>query len=52
MTNPYDQIYPQDELARIKMRNRRFQNTCAQEVMNPMMGGGNDKNKITKTGCR
>ena len=30
------QIYPQDELSRIKMRNRRFQNSCGQE----MMGGG------------
>eukprot|EP00096_Caligus_rogercresseyi_P002157 TRINITY_DN1409_c0_g1_i1.p1 TRINITY_DN1409_c0_g1~~TRINITY_DN1409_c0_g1_i1.p1 ORF type:complete len:363 (+),score=98.51 TRINITY_DN1409_c0_g1_i1:80-1168(+) len=26
---PYDSVYPQDELSQIKMRNRRFQNTCA-----------------------
>jgi hypothetical protein len=40
--NPYGQMYPQDELSRIKMRNRRFMNaaggSCAQEYMSaPMM---------------
>ena len=30
------QAFPQDELSRIKMRNRRFQNSCGQEMM---MGG-------------
>ncbi len=38
--SPYDQIYPQDELSRIKMRNRRFQNSCGsggvdQQMMYP-----------------
>jgi len=28
---PYYQMHPQDELSRIKMRNRRFVNACAQE---------------------
>ncbi|CAB4064034.1 unnamed protein product [Lepeophtheirus salmonis] len=27
--SPYDSIYPQDELSQIKMRNRRFQNSCS-----------------------
>ena len=31
--NPYESIYPQDELSRIKERNRRFANSCGQEVM-------------------
>ncbi len=26
---PYEQVYPQDELSRIKMRNRRFQNSMS-----------------------
>ena len=36
-------MHPQDELSRIKMRNRRYMNACAQEnsLMNvPMFGGG------------
>jgi hypothetical protein len=40
---PYYQMHPQDELSRIKMRNRRYVNACAQEnsLMNvPMFGGG------------
>ena len=37
-------MYPQDELSRIKMRNRRFMNACAMEMgmgggAPPMMGG-------------
>jgi len=36
----YEQIYPQDELSRIKMRNRRFQNSCGQEMMGGASGGG------------
>merc|ERR1719264_2432355 len=36
----YEQIYPQDELSRIKMRNRRFQNSCGQEMMGGAGGGG------------
>jgi len=35
LSGPYGAMYPQDELSRIKMRNRRFMNACAQE-----MGGG------------
>ena len=37
------QMHPQDELSRIKMRNRRYMNACVQEnsLMNvPMFGGG------------
>merc|ERR1712126_259498 len=30
---PYTTAYPQDELSRIKMRNRRFQQSCAMEGM-------------------
>lgn len=36
-------MHPQDELSRIKMRNRRYMNACVQEnsLMNvPMFGGG------------
>lgn len=33
---PYSTAYPQDELSRIKMRNRRFQQSCA---MDGMQGG-------------
>lgn len=39
---PYFQMHPQDELSRIKMRNRRFLNVCSQEnsLMNmPVFGG-------------
>lgn len=36
----YEQIYPQDELSRIKMRNRRFQNSCGQEMVGGGVGGG------------
>jgi len=31
--NSYSTAYPQDELSRIKMRNRRFQQSCAMEGM-------------------
>jgi len=31
--NPYANSYPQDELSRIKMRNRRFMQSCAMEGM-------------------
>ena len=36
-------MHPQDELSRIKMRNRRYVNACAQEnsLMNVPMFGGN-----------
>lgn len=37
LSGPYGTMYPQDELSRIKMRNRRFMNACAQEMY---MGGG------------
>lgn len=37
--NPYDQIYPQDELARIKERNRRFANNCGQDGGQMSPGG-------------
>lgn len=33
MMSPYEMMYPQDELTRIKMRNRRFQGSCGQEMM-------------------
>merc|ERR1719420_1192906 len=36
LSGPYGTMYPQDELSRIKMRNRRFMNACAQEMY---MGG-------------
>ena len=44
LSGPYGQMYPQDELSRIKMRNRRFMNACAMEMgmgggAPPMMGG-------------
>lgn len=32
LSGPYGTMYPQDELSRIKMRNRRFMNACAQEM--------------------
>jgi len=32
LSGPYGQMYPQDELSRIKMRNRRFMNACAMEM--------------------
>ena len=32
-------MYPQDELSRIKMRNRRFVSSCAQEMAMPGMQG-------------
>jgi len=34
--NNYSTAYPQDELSRIKMRNRRFQQSCAMDGMNQM----------------
>jgi len=34
--NPYDMVYPEDELSRIKMRNRRFQQSCAMEGVRNM----------------
>jgi len=37
LSGPYGAMYPQDELSRIKMRNRRFMTACAQEMY---MGGG------------
>jgi len=33
VNNPYAAAYPQDELSKIKMRNRRFQQSCAMEGM-------------------
>ena len=33
LSGPYGSMYPQDELSRIKMRNRRFMSSCAQEMM-------------------
>jgi len=36
--NNYSAAYPQDELSRIKMRNRRFQQSCAMEGMQGMQG--------------
>lgn len=38
MAGPYGQMYPQDELSRIKMRNRRFMNACAQDMYLSNMG--------------
>ncbi len=38
--SPYEQVYPQDELSRIKMRNRRFQNTMGGGGGPDQMGGG------------
>merc|ERR1719186_1584928 len=35
----YAAPYPQDQLSQIKMRNRRFQQSCAQEQGAPMMRG-------------
>ena len=41
LSGPYGQMYPQDELSRIKMRNRRFMNACAMEMgMGQGMGMG------------
>merc|ERR1719264_2482676 len=37
--NPYEAPYPSDLLSQIKMRNRRFQQSCAMEGMAPMRGG-------------
>merc|ERR1711913_90903 len=36
--NPYADPYPSDLLSQIKMRNRRFQQSCAMEGMGPMRG--------------
>jgi len=36
---PYAEPYPTDLLSQIKMRNRRFQQSCAMEGMAPMRGG-------------
>jgi len=38
LSGPYGTMYPQDELSRIKMRNRRFMNACAQEMWMGNMG--------------
>ena len=38
LQGPYGAMYPQDELSRIKMRNRRFMNACAQEMWAGQMG--------------
>lgn len=35
--NPYEAPYPSDLLSQIKMRNRRFQQSCAMEGMHPPM---------------
>merc|ERR1712240_394944 len=35
--NPYADPYPSDLLSQIKMRNRRFQQSCAMEGMHPPM---------------
>merc|ERR1712233_146562 len=35
--NPYEAPYPSDLLSQIKMRNRRFQQSCAMEGMHPQM---------------
>ena len=40
LSGPYGTMYPQDELSRIKMRNRRFMNACAQEMYMGNMGMG------------
>jgi len=40
LSGPYGSMYPQDELSRIKMRNRRFMSSCAQEMYNPGMAPG------------
>merc|ERR1711944_342895 len=39
LSGPYGSMYPQDELSRIKMRNRRFMSSCAQEMMPGMAPG-------------
>jgi len=36
---PYNQMYPQDELSMIKMRNRRFQHAVAMDMMSLQAGG-------------
>jgi len=36
----YNQMYPQDELSMIKMRNRRFQHAVAMDQMSLQAGGG------------
>ena len=38
--NPYEAPYPSDLLSQIKMRNRRFQQSCAMEGMAPPMMRG------------
>jgi len=40
LSGPYGTMYPQDELSRIKMRNRRFMNACAQDMYMGQMGMG------------
>jgi len=40
LSGPYGSMYPQDELSRIKMRNRRFMSSCAQEMYMPGMAPG------------
>jgi len=40
LSGPYGSMYPQDELSRIKMRNRRFMSSCAQEMCMPGMAPG------------
>jgi len=39
LSGPYGSMYPQDELSRIKMRNRRFMSSCAQEMAYPGQQG-------------
>merc|ERR1711902_153076 len=36
---PYNQMYPQDELSMIKMRNRRYQHAVAMDMMSLNAGG-------------
>merc|ERR1712212_792021 len=40
LSGPYGSMYPQDELSRIKMRNRRFMSSFAQEMCMPGMAPG------------
>ena len=51
LSGPYGSMYPQDELSRIKMRNRRFMSSCAQEMNPGMQQGmsGNNSNGHSKT---
>jgi hypothetical protein len=55
---PYGAVYPQDELSKIKMRNRRFQQSCAMEGMHlygpaigPVWRGESVVPKLLRVGC-